>query len=231
MNLILKLIFGLIFLPFFFLDCLGQEKVRSISVSDSVRFEENFQSRYQSKEYLYTLPKKPKLRNEGNLSFWAKVLGHIVEYALYISLVVAVVVVIKEMAKRININTKNTTVESPIKIMEGKDELNVSEENIDKLISDYKNVGDYRMALRYHFIMILKRMVARNIIKWDPDKTNTDYKYEIKSRALAEKFGQISSIYEYVWYGEFLLDSQRFAQAEILFLKLTSDITHMKSSE
>jgi hypothetical protein len=98
-------------------------------------------------------------------------------------------------------------------------EENIHEMNFSDLIANTKKDGDYRLAVRYYYLWVLKKLSAREIIDWHWDKTNSDYLYEIKNDALKKDFEYLSYVYDYSWYGDFPVDEYAFARAERAFLK------------
>jgi hypothetical protein len=96
---------------------------------------------------------------------------------------------------------------------------NIHEMNFDQLIDETTATGNYRLALRYYYLWLLKKLSARAIIDWNWDKTNRDYLYEINDRQLRDNFEYLSYLYDYSWYGEFPLDDASFAKAEKAFKK------------
>jgi hypothetical protein len=92
-------------------------------------------------------------------------------------------------------------------------ERNLKYIDFEKLIKDTLKSGDNRLVIRYYYLWILKRMSEKSIIEWIPEKTNSDYLYEIKSDTLKKDFGYVSYLYNYIWYGEFDLDDATFSQA------------------
>lgn len=110
-----------------------------------------------------------------------------------------------------------------IKIINDKDLYIASEvdiEQIDQLVLKYKGDGNYRMAIRYYFIWLLKQLAERNIIKLESDKTATDYAYEINDRATKNDFQYAAYLYNYIWFGEFDIDKTAFEAAEQAFKKI-----------
>lgn len=88
-----------------------------------------------------------------------------------------------------------------------------------KLTAETKQAGDYRLAVRYYFLWLLKRMSDREIIDWHWEKTNSDYLYEIKNQDLRKDFEYLTYVYDYSWYGDFPLDEKAFLKAERTFQK------------
>lgn len=96
---------------------------------------------------------------------------------------------------------------------------NIHEMDFDALIAETKATGNYRLAVRYYYLLILKRLSFREIITWHWQKTNSDYLYEIKDSSLRKDFEYLSYLYDYSWYGEFPLDETSFSKAEKAFQK------------
>lgn len=87
------------------------------------------------------------------------------------------------------------------------------------LIANTKNAGNYRLAIRYYYLWLLKKLSANAVIDWHRDKTNSDYLNEIGNASLKKDFGYLSYVYDYIWYGDFPIDDAAFAKAENAFLK------------
>lgn len=96
---------------------------------------------------------------------------------------------------------------------------NIHEMNFKELIEDTKAAGNYRLALRYYYLWLLKTLSYHEIIDWHWDKTNSDYLYEIKDNALRKDFEYLSYVYDHSWYGDFPIDENAFAKAERSFKK------------
>ncbi len=93
-----------------------------------------------------------------------------------------------------------------------------------KLIKETLQSGERRLAIRYYYLWLLKRMSEREIIDWDPEKTNSDYLYEIKNQDLKTRFEYLSYLYNYIWYGEFEIDEIAFEKAKNTFEKTIQSI-------
>lgn len=89
---------------------------------------------------------------------------------------------------------------------------NIHEINFPESIAQFENNGEYRSAIRYQFLYILKKLSDRKIIVWNPEKTNKDYVAELKEPNLKNEFSKLSYIFDYVWYGEFGIDKEDYAR-------------------
>lgn len=98
-------------------------------------------------------------------------------------------------------------------------EENIHTTDFNALIQKTKNNKEFRNAIRYYYLWLLKSFSEKNIIEWDIEKTNADYLYEIKNQTTKVEFQFLSYVYEYCWYGEFNIDESEFEKAEKSFIK------------
>ncbi|MNK22217.1 hypothetical protein D3C87_404910 [compost metagenome] len=98
-------------------------------------------------------------------------------------------------------------------------EENIHQMDFKQLTEDTKKTGDYKLAVRYYYLWLLKKLSNNDIIDWHWDKTNRDYLYEIKNSTLKKDFEYLSYVYDYSWYGDFPLDETAFVKAEKAFIK------------
>ena len=105
---------------------------------------------------------------------------------------------------------KNTKLEIPVEdVVE-----NIHEVDFPETIAKYERQRDYRSAVRYHFLWILKQLTDKKIIEWNPEKTNKDYIAEIQKADIKQGFKEIALIFDYVWYGEFKIDELKYRELE-----------------
>lgn len=98
-------------------------------------------------------------------------------------------------------------------------EKNLQLVDFEKLIKEAIKSGESRLAIRYYYLWLLKKLAAKEIIEWDVEKTNSDYIYEIKNQKLKEEFTYLSYLYNYIWYGEFALEENTLEKAIKAFQK------------
>lgn len=89
------------------------------------------------------------------------------------------------------------------------------ESELDKAI----RMQNYRMALRIMYLETLKKMTDRNIINWQPEKTNWDFVREVNEPSLKVPFTEITNAYDYAWYGEFAIDEPLFRMMQDKMLR------------
>lgn len=102
--------------------------------------------------------------------------------------------------------------------------VNVHQINFVKAIEQSLQQNDFRLAIRYYYLWTLKKLSDSNQIKWDPEKTNADYAYELQNSALKHDFEYHSYLYDYAWYGGFEISKEHFSQAKNSFEKFLKNI-------
>jgi len=101
----------------------------------------------------------------------------------------------------------------------------IKDRDLPKLIKAAINKGDYKLATRYYYLLLLKKLSEKELISWQQEKTNEDYIRELSlNKTLHKEFKRLTHLYDYVWYGEFLIDKEKFMQAEANFKKVIAKI-------
>ena len=78
--------------------------------------------------------------------------------------------------------------------------------SFDKEIENAVSVRNYRFAVRLLYLKCLKQLSDANLIKWEIDKTNSTYISELNNADQRTAFSMLTRKFEYVWYGEFMVD-------------------------
>lgn len=101
---------------------------------------------------------------------------------------------------------------------------NIERTDIDYLIESAENNADYRLAIRYYYLSILKALSLKKLIQIEDDKTNSEYLSEIFNTPYKDKFQYTSYLYDYIWYGEFPLNAEKYEAAKIHFQQLIKQV-------
>tara|TARA_R110002012_G_scaffold320402_2_gene543930 strand:+ start:39304 stop:40041 length:738 start_codon:yes stop_codon:yes gene_type:complete len=96
----------------------------------------------------------------------------------------------------------------------------IKNENIDDLIQNAIANKEYRLAVRYYYLQILKLLSEKEIIAWELQKTNSDYLYELSQHDLKNPFATVTRWYDYIWYGDFEIDETKYQKVAITFDEL-----------
>jgi hypothetical protein len=96
----------------------------------------------------------------------------------------------------------------------GKSKNNVEEneipDNLEERIQAAVAAKEYRHAVRFYYLKTLTALNAGNRIKLHRKATNYDYLQQMKGSPTAGDFFRLTSIYEYVWYGQFEPDAGQY---------------------
>jgi hypothetical protein len=93
-----------------------------------------------------------------------------------------------------------------------------------KLILQAVNGGNYRLAVRYHYLQSLQKLAAKGLIQFTTDKTNYQYVKELSGKAYKSEFASLTLNYEYAWYGEFEIDEALFNTIQNRFKQFNSGV-------
>jgi hypothetical protein len=91
-------------------------------------------------------------------------------------------------------------------------------------ITEAVRIGDYRTAVRLHFLSILKQLSDKEKINWRIDKTNHDYYLELSGSEYQQEFFETAFMYEYVWYGDFKITEGEYQLTEDKFKQTAAHI-------
>ncbi len=103
-------------------------------------------------------------------------------------------------------------------------EANIQATDFKSLIATAENENNYRLAIRYYYLWLLKGLTNSEIIEYDVEKTNSDYQNEIVIDDIKNKFSYTSYLYNYIWYGEFDVDESQFNKAKNAFITFLKEI-------
>jgi hypothetical protein len=71
---------------------------------------------------------------------------------------------------------------------------------------------DYRSAYRWSYIELLHKLAEAGIIRLHANKTNRDYLHEMNASPLRPEFSSLAHAFDFVWYGEYPLNQERYEE-------------------
>lgn len=147
-------------------------------------------------------------------------LGWLFYLALFAAVLYLVYILLNEGGSGLFSSKGHKTIEN----FEDITSENIENADINALINRAENNQDYRLAIRYYYLLVLKTLTLKNHIKFEDDKTNADYLNNIKSKPFSGAFEHISYLYNYIWYGEFPLDIHQYTIAKDKFVTLLNEV-------
>jgi hypothetical protein len=100
----------------------------------------------------------------------------------------------------------------------------LTEEDLDRRVGEAEQAGDYRAAVRYHFLQILRELQDAGFIEWRAERTNREYYRALASTPLAQTFADVLMVFERVWYGEHGISSDEYTTVASRFAGLRATI-------
>lgn len=192
---------------------------KSVEFERKREFSNNLKEKYSGRDFTYTEEEKDEEEEkpdfpEPNLSFvkgFAAFMKTVFPFIL--GAIVIFIIIRLYLGAPSNLwNSKNAKHKPTDKLVYEDDDIDNSD--LDGLLKRALSEGDSRLAIRYYYLILLKKLSDKEIITYDKDKTNSEYLFEIKDKVVRKEFSYLSYVYSYVWYGEFLLDNQDFKKVQ-----------------
>ncbi|GAB3306770.1 DUF4129 domain-containing protein [Hymenobacter tenuis] len=79
---------------------------------------------------------------------------------------------------------------------------NIHGVDFDAALAQAEAAGNYRLAVRLGYLLSLRELTERNLIQWQPNKTNHEYLRELSGTPWTASFRTLTHQFEFVWYGE-----------------------------
>lgn len=186
-------------------------------------FDEDYKEKYKSPEFNYQekrknlferwLDRQPATKKTSTPSSFLSVIFYVL---IFFGLIYAAYIVIGLiLGKKGNWLFNNDTQNNNLKY--GSEAEDLKSTDFPSLINKYKALGDYRLAVRYQYLHTLQKLSQKGFVAYHKEKTNADYRYEIKNTILNEAFTYISYIYDHAWYGGFVMNEKEYKKAEFAF--------------
>lgn len=208
-------------------------EVREPLIYKDRKFTKNFKDKYTGSDFTYETKTKAKSQWERFTEWLRRLIDDIFSigdktlgtsaFTIFMRVIAALIIgFVIYMIVRALLNKEGMWIFSrsrkKISVQDINDE-DIHQMDFSQLTESTKRAGDYKLAVRYYYLWLLKKLSANDIIDWHWDKTNRDYLNEIKNSTLKKDFEYLSYVYDYSWYGDFPLDEAAFLKAEKAFKK------------
>ncbi len=104
------------------------------------------------------------------------------------------------------------TAPSEVELSFDEEAMHIAVDDIQRLYQRAVQLQEYRIAVRYLFLIELRALVDGGIVVFEAAKTNRQYVRELGASPLRPLFQQLNMVYEQVWYGEYQLDAKEFEE-------------------
>ncbi len=206
--------------------------IELVQTPDSQRtFDNDFKDRYRSDKYNYEgtkivsetpsgsgnyedykneEAKRKEQNNSDSISINLGPLAWIFYIAIAGAVIFLVYILINEGGSNLFSSNRNKTLNN----FEEITAENIENADIITLIKNAENDDDYRLAIRYYYLLVLKTLSLKNYIKFEDDKTNNEYLIEVSDKPFSKDFQYTSYLYNYIWYGEFPINLNNYITAK-----------------
>jgi len=98
-------------------------------------------------------------------------------------------------------------------------------ENWELALQEALAAKDFRLATRIYYLHTLHLLDKNNRIKYRDDKTNWFYVQKMFGTAMHDDFKGLTQNFDYIWYGEYQIDQERFTMLQSQFQQFHSTIS------
>jgi hypothetical protein len=99
-------------------------------------------------------------------------------------------------------------------ILSGEEEEETTDDifalNYEKEIVKAEQAGNFRLAVRLHYLQTLKQLAERALIDYRFGRTNSDYVLQLNQSTYYRDFFRLTRNFEYTWYGQFDLSAEAY---------------------
>lgn len=134
-------------------------------------------------------------------------LGYLLIGVVIVVLLIGIIVLINQNNKSAAVSVKRRQAKS---LEDAEEEL--PEVELTDLFQEQLDLGEWRLALRVKFLMILQDLIDQKFIIWQKQKTNQQFASEISDVQIRLKFKHIANTFDAVWYGDEELSKAQFEQ-------------------
>lgn len=209
--------------------------LNSLQTPEKIRtFDKNFKDRYDSNKYNYEgkeiiseTPsgsgkyedyknedvKRKEQNNQDSISINFGPFRWVFYIAIALAVCFLVYILFNEGGTNLFTSNRNKSIHNYEEITAE----NIENADIHTLIKNAENDNDYRLAIRYYYLLVLKTLSLKNHIKFEDDKTNNEYLNEVSNKPFSKDFAYTSYLYNYIWYGEFPLNIEKYNKAKSNF--------------
>lgn len=101
-----------------------------------------------------------------------------------------------------------------------EEEQLVRGEDISTLLAAAIRNENYRLAVRFNYLLLLKLLNEKGYIRYQYQKTNSEYLNEIPQEHVKTPFKKVIRLYDFIWYGNFPVGQEEFSSARQSFQKM-----------
>lgn len=124
---------------------------------------------------------------------------YVLEFLYYLLIVIGIVFLLYVIFKnKISKNIQKSTRLTPNDFQPE----NIESVDLEGLLAEALKQKNYKLSIRFMFLIALQNMDRKEMIVWDKYKTNMEYYWEIPKSKLQQPYNDLRLLYEQIWYGK-----------------------------
>ncbi|MCC5945032.1 MAG: hypothetical protein JJT94_08850 [Bernardetiaceae bacterium] len=92
-------------------------------------------------------------------------------------------------------------------------------EDLQQQLAEALAQANYRLAIRFYFLIAFKHLCEQGHLQWQKNKTNSDYTYELYNTDMYADFRRLVFYFEKAFYADRFFTKADFHEAEPIFKK------------
>lgn len=183
-----------------------------LKLKDEKRFSyaKNLDSLLKAQKAQNEKPRQQTFSQDGEPSALAKLFNSRgFQYVLWGAAILFVLFIVYKLFSTGSFLAKDSRPNN-VTIVTAEEEKHVKDRDFDRLIHNAVKQQHYRLATRYLYLQLLQKLSLAGAIDFAADKTNSEYLREITGKPYKEEVTMLTRYYEYVWYGEFAIDENKY---------------------
>lgn len=179
--------------------------------------QESYEKATKGVDYLEDIEhKKQKERKPSNfdppdLGDWSMV-GDVLKGLIILSVVLILAYIVFRVFEANYVNRKVINYKDQHTI--DNLEEHIHEVNLRSFLENVLKEGNYKLAVRIYYLILIKELSESNLIRWKKQKTNGEYLSEMFGDNLFESFRNNTVLFERIWYGDIEIDNNNYLQVE-----------------
>jgi len=143
--------------------------------------------------------------------------GFVVDNLFYLISILAIITAIVVLSRNGLRNIFHGAPRSMGQVITAEEDIRAMD--IPSMIAQAERDGDWRGAIRLHYLLVLRKLVDQGLLTWSPDRTDRDYMRQLKDPSTRARFANAALIFQWVWYGHAEVDRERYASFQRPFIE------------
>ncbi|HRD53856.1 MAG TPA: DUF4129 domain-containing protein, partial [Flavobacteriales bacterium] len=143
--------------------------------------------------------------------------GFVVDNLIYLISIIAIITAIVVLSRNGLRSMFHGAPRSMGQVITAEEDIRAMD--LPAMIAQAERDGDWRGAIRLHYLLVLRGLVDQGLIRWSPDQTDRDYMRQLKDPGMRARFANAALIFQWVWYGHAEVDHERYASFQRPFVE------------